>query len=189
MTEYLTPQVLIPTVTSLVAGAWILKDFLLKREFYPKVKIESSLRTLSGPDSLGNVAALLIITVSNSGLKRLYFNHGEFTIRCLPSDEDFSSTNINGVTNLKFGKEIISDAPLFPPHWKYSWVDGGDYAEYYFPILIPPASGILSLKTKIILREKRSDFVEKSFFFTLSKYGTIEKLRSAPDFPSTVIRI
>lgn len=177
MTEYLTPQVLIPTATSPVAGAWILKDFLLKREFYPKVKIESSLRTLSGPDSLGNVAALLIITISNSGLKRLYFNHGEFTIRCLPSGEDFSSTNINGITNLKFGKEIISDAPMFPPHWEYSWVDGGDCAEYYFPILIPPTSGILSLKTKIILREKRSDFVEKSFFFTLSTYGTIEKFK------------
>jgi hypothetical protein len=180
ISQYLTPQVLIPTITSIFTGGWILKDFLLKREFYPKVKIESSLTMLAGPDSSGNFAALLKICISNQGIKRLYFDHGEFTIRCLPDGEDFSFVSINGVPNINFGKEIISRAPIFPPVWEYSWVEGNDSESYSFTILIPPTSGIISLRTKVDLREKRSDFVGSLDFFILSKSGTIEKIKTEP---------
>lgn len=178
--DYLTPQIIIPTITSILSGAWIAKDFFLKRDLYPKIKIESSLRTLTAQDSMGNSTSLLTILIKNKGIKRLYFDRGEFSIRCLPNGENLSTINLDGIIAIDFKNEIVSKSPMFPSNWEYSWVDGEDYQEYYFPVLIPPVSGILLLKIRIKLRERRSDFIERSFFFTLSKDGRIEKIKSNP---------
>jgi hypothetical protein len=172
------PKVLIPTVTSLFAGAWILKDFFLKRELYPRPEIESDLQILSGPDSKGNYLAVGSINIKNTGVARLYFKRAYFSIRLLEDGTDYDPKNIDGVLTVNFPNKLVDQASLFPKNWEYSFVDGGAENRYKFGVIIPPNSGSLFMKVKIFLPEKRSDFISEAAFFRWNGKGGLKKIKS-----------
>jgi hypothetical protein len=171
------PKVLIPTITSIIAGAWILKDFILKREFYPKVEIDLDLNTASGPDSKGNYLAIGSIKIKNSGVARLYFKRAYFSVRLLEDGLDYHPKDIEGVLTVNFPNKLVDQASLFPKNWEYSFVDGGAENRYKFGIVIPSYSGSLLMKVKIFLPEKKSDFISEVAFFRWDGKGKLKKIK------------
>ncbi len=173
------PKVLIPTVTSVVAGIWILKDFLLRRELYPKPEIESDLQIISGPDPKGSFLGLVSINVKNSGMVRLYFDRAYFSIRQLEDGVEYTPIGLDEIlTVVDFAQKIVDKSSLFPAKWGYSYVDAGGVNRYKFTVVIPPQAGILSLKTKVFLREKRSDFISDATFFRWDGKEKFKKVKS-----------
>jgi hypothetical protein len=172
------PKVLIPTITSFAAGAWILKDFFLKRELYPKPEINTNLQVISGPDGVGNYLAIASINIKNTGIARLYFKRAYFSVRLLEDGENYLPKNIEGVLTVNFPNKLIDQASLFPKNWEYSFVDGGAENRYKFGLVIPPHSGSIFLKVKIFLPEKRSDFISEASFFSWNGSGSLKKIKS-----------
>ncbi len=173
-------KILIPAVTSLVAGAWVLKDFLIKRELYPRPKIESGMKIIrsSSGRSDKNIA-LIWIKIKNSGIARLYIDEGSFFIRHLPYETDFKMMDIGGIPMVDFPIKAVETTHLFPKDWKYSYVDGGGETEYRFTAAIPSSKGIYSIHSKISLRENRSDFIQDVSFYKLQFDNKFEKIRTA----------
>jgi hypothetical protein len=174
MEVFSDPKVLFPTITSIAAGIWILKDFILKRELYPKPKVESGIKSLR--ISNGRSVALVWIKVRNSGIARLYIDKAEFFVRHLPRDLEHRTIDIDGVPAIDFPIKAVDTTPLFPPNWKYSYVDGGGETEYRFTVSIPSSPGLYSIHTKIFLRENKSDFIQDITFYKMDFENKFKKV-------------
>jgi hypothetical protein len=173
------PKVLIPTLTSVGAAIWIIKDFLLKRELYPKPKIESGMRIIRKQKNRDqrNIA-LVWIKVKNSGITRLYIDQAHFYVRHLPQDLEDREVSINGVPMVEFPVSAVKPTSLFPEGWKYSYVEGGGESEYRFTVGIPASIGLYSIHTKVFLREKKSDFIQDTTFYKLDAENNFKKVET-----------
>ena len=168
------PKVLFPTITSVAAGIWILKDFLLKRELYPKPKIEPGIKSLRIAN--GKSIALIWIRVKNFGIVRLYIDRAEFYVRHLHSDSEHKTISIDGIPTVDFPLKVVDTTPLFPANWKYSYVDGGGETEYRFTVSMPSSPGLYSIHTKVFLREDKSDFIQDITFYKMDLQNKFEKV-------------
>ena len=173
------PKVLIPTLTSVGAAIWIIKDFLLKRELYPKPKIESGMRIIrKQKNSDQRNIALIWIRVKNNGVARLYIDRAHFFVRHLPQDSEEREIKISGVTMIEFPIVSVKTTSLFPEKWKYSYVDGGGETEYRFTVGLPASPGLYSICTEISLREKKSDFIQDITFYKLDAENNFKKVET-----------
>ena len=168
------PKVLLPTITSFAAGIWILKDFLLKRELYPKPKVESGIKTIRRSNT--GLVAIVWIRVRNNGSARLYFDKAEFFVRHLQFDSEYKIIDIGGIKAVEFPIKAVDKTPLFPPDWQYSYVDGGGEAEYRFTVGITPSPGLYSINTKVFLRENKSDFIQDTTYYNMDSLFKFEKV-------------
>lgn len=170
------PKILFPTVTSVVAGIWILKDFLLKRELYPKPEVIGGIKLLADATDTKNAIAIATISVKNSGLARLYFDRAEFSIRIIDDQEIPKEISINSMILVDFPLEVCKRRAIFPKVWGYSFVDAGGTSRYKIPILLPQVSGSIVMSVKIHLREKKSDFISDVSFFKWNGKDSLEKI-------------
>jgi hypothetical protein len=174
------PKVFIPTVTSIIAGIWILKDFLIKRELYPKPKIETGMRIIrKQKNGQQRNIALVWIRVKNNGAARLYIDQAHFYVRHLPQDLEDREVNISGVPMIDFPVVVVKSTSLFPEKWKYSYVDGGGETEYRFTVGIPASIGLYSIHTEVSLREKKSDFIQDITFYKLDAENNFKKVETS----------
>lgn len=169
-------EVIIPTVTSLIAGLWILKDFLLQRKLYPKIEIKSALKINCQKDSSGKLLGFISLKIKNSGDVRFYLDRGLFSIRYMTDGDTYTTIDIGGLKTARFPSIIAKDLPIFPENWKYSYVDSHSETNYNFALPIPDDAKILMLEFAVFFREKRSDFIKDISFYHLTDSGKSKKI-------------
>lgn len=172
--DFLNPTFLFSVTTSLIGGYWVLKNSILKRDFHPKLEINSdlSLEINHNDDYFG----LIKIKISNRGNVRLYFDRAHFSLSCIKNDELLKFDKNREIPRVMFENKLLEKISLFPRKWKYSYVEPNSSNTYNFSFLFPKEVKYILLTSKIYLKEERSDFISDATYFRVLDSGEIKKL-------------
>jgi len=133
---------------TLISGAWILWNYLFKRSFAPKVKMNIS-GNIIGKDPYGQKILWTNLIISNLGEVRLKAPAIELTVRGIENTSKFKKGDATILNQVNFDKRIYQEN-LIPKSWHYTFVDPGITQEYQYSILIPRNIKYVLLEGKII---------------------------------------
>jgi hypothetical protein len=132
------------------AGFWLLRNWKLRREDYPKIGMSVECVDIYA-DKTERILEV-VVSIKNEGEVRHKFRDLTFTIAGSKSKSS-SSTNL-----LPFQITAAKDIKLIPSSWEYSFVDSGQVSTYKRLVTIPPDLKVVRCVAKMMYEDPESDF-------------------------------
>ena len=131
-----------------VAGYWTYRRFILTRE--DKSKIDASANFEVMGEHNGARLGVVTATISNSGKVRHKIMGMHFDLRVLQNYHALQTAQ-HRMGYVDFPEKLYSEQPLFPPEWKWSFVEPGATNHYRYSVILPPDVKFVLVKLKVFL--------------------------------------
>lgn len=132
------------------AGFWLLRNWKLRREDYPKIGMSVECVEVFA-DNVDRILEV-VVTVKNDGEVRHKFQDLTFTIT--------GSKNAGTTASrlLPLNPTAVKDVKLVPSAWEYSFVDSGQISSYKRLVTVPSSLKILQCVARMKYQDPESDF-------------------------------
>jgi hypothetical protein len=131
------------------AGFWFLRGWWIRRDDFPKIRMETSMSLLYELD--GTRIAEVTVTVHNSGDVRHTFAELTYSV------VGYEIESLNRELYMT-PVQIKANKPMFPAAWEYSFVDAGQSSTYRKMVNVPPGVRVLRLEAIMSYSDPESDF-------------------------------
>jgi hypothetical protein len=131
------------------AGFWFLRGWWIRRDDFPKIRMEASMQTLYAID--GTRLVEVAVTVHNGGEVRHTFTDLVYHV----TGYEVESLNREIFTT---PVSIVTGKRMFPAVWEYSFVDAGQSSTYRKMVRIPPGVKVIRLEAIMSYSDPESDF-------------------------------
>ena len=139
---------LVQSVSLVVAGFWTYRKFIKFREDQSKIDATADLTVIG--EHQGARLAVVTASVSNNGKVRHTITGMHFDLRVINNWHPLQPAE-HRMGYVDFPDKLYSAQPLFPPEWKWSFIEPGATNQYRYSVILPPDVKFALVKLKVIL--------------------------------------
>ena len=146
--------------SALATCAWVIRNWKLQREDFPRIELDCRVRHISRSDS--NSMVEISADVKNTGKVRHKIRNISYSLRGAVMDEAREGDDVH-LNQVIFPVEIRENQRFFPASWVYSFVDAGSTSTYRNVILVSNDVDIFHLNVRMQYEDEASDFHSASW--------------------------
>lgn len=152
--EFITQTNLL-LVTNLVTASWLIRNWLRRREDYPKIDLNCGVKLIHR-DSAHSLVEVWCEIV-NTGAVRHKYRKLIYSLRG-HDGAGLGGAGATGMGEMEFPIAIRDRQRFFPLTWVYGFADAGVTSRHRQVIVIPNDAKVLSLRCRMGYEDLESDF-------------------------------
>ena len=142
-------------LTNLVTAGWLVRNWLRRREDYPKIDLNCGVKLIHRDTTHSLVEVWCEIV--NTGSVRHKYRKLTYSLRG-HEGTGLQSAGETGIGEMEFPVVIRERQRFFPHTWVYSFADAGVTSRHRQVIVIPNKAKVLSLRCRMGYDDLESDF-------------------------------